>query len=141
MAKRGRPPGYRLSEESKRAIAESKTGQCHKKETKDKISKTLLVYFKQFNSFGEEIINKYCRADDDKLCEWANQTKEDLDDLEDVFTSKTMRNKRKMELTSGQHIEFYSHDLTPEALVILKQIMEQEGNDLEKAMEIYLRED
>jgi len=141
MAKRGRPVGYRLSEESKRAIAESKTGQLHKIETKDKISNTLLVYFKQFNSLGDEITNKYCRADDDELCKWANESKCDLDEFDDIFTSKTMRNKRKMELTSGQNIEFYSYDLTPEDLVILKQLIEQNNNDLDKALEIYMRED
>jgi hypothetical protein len=124
MGKRGRPTGHKLSEESKRAIAESKRGQKHKPETKDKISRSLLIHFKQFNSLGEEIQRRYCRVDNDEICQWANDMKDELDSIEDVFTSKTMRNTRRMELTSGNHIEFYSHDVTPESLMILKEELE-----------------
>ena len=46
---RGRPLGFRLSEESKRAISDSKKGQKHSELTKDKISKTLISYFKNIN--------------------------------------------------------------------------------------------
>lgn len=134
MGKRGRPVGYRLSEESKRAIAESKTGQRQKQETKDKISKSLTLYFKKFNSLGEEITNKYCRADDDDLCAWANKVKDELDDLDDVLTSKTMRNKRTMELTSANYIEYFSHNLTPELIIMLKQLIEELGPDAEEIL-------
>ncbi len=37
MGRRGRPAGFRLSEESKQAIREAKKGQRHRQETKDKI--------------------------------------------------------------------------------------------------------
>jgi len=134
MGKRGRPLGYRLSEESKRAIAEAKTGHRQKQETKDKISRSLTLHFKKFNSLGEEITNKYCRIDDDDLCAWANKVKDDLDDLDDVLTNKTMRNKRRMELTSANHIEYFSHNLTPELIVILKQSIEELGLDVEEIL-------
>ncbi len=42
---RGRPKGHKLSTESKRKIAESRTGQKHTEPTKQKISKTLTKYF------------------------------------------------------------------------------------------------
>ena len=133
MGKRGRPLGHRLSEESKRAIAESKRGQRHHNSTKDKISRSLLIYFKQFNSFSEEIENTYCNTGNDEVCSWANDVREELDNSEDVLTSKSMRNTRRMELTSGQHIEFFSHGLTPEFIMILKEALEDAGPE---AMEI-----
>ncbi len=129
MGKRGRPIGHKLSEESKRAIAESKKGQKHRTETKDKISRALLVYFKQFNSLSEEIANIYCRTDDDELCNWVNDTKEELDASENILTNKTMRNIGRMELTCGNNIEFFSHGLTPESIVILKELLEEIGPD------------
>jgi hypothetical protein len=45
MAKRGRPLGFKLSEESKQKISESKTGQLHSEETKEKISHSVAAYF------------------------------------------------------------------------------------------------
>lgn len=135
MGKRGRPVGHKLSEESKRAIAESKRGQHHKQATKDKISKSLLIYFSQFNSLSEEITNKYCRTDDDELCQWAEDVRDELDESEDIFTNKTMRNTRRTELTSGQHIEFYSHNLTPELLIMLKDMMENPNFSEEEILE------
>jgi len=136
MAKgqRGRPIGYRLSEESKRAIAESKKGQFHKQETKDKISKSLIIYFKQFNSLADEITNRYCRTDDDIVCDWANDAREDLDESESVLTRKSMRNKRRMEISFGNDIEFFSHNLTPETMVILKQLFIEHNGDIDKIL-------
>jgi hypothetical protein len=45
MKKRGRPFGYKLSDESKQKISESKIGQTHDLDTKDKISASLKRYF------------------------------------------------------------------------------------------------
>ena len=59
--RRGRPIGYRLSEESKRAISESKKGQVHKQATKDKISRSLIVYFRKKNPVSVGMINYYGR--------------------------------------------------------------------------------
>lgn len=134
MGKRGRPIGHKLSEESKRAIAESKTGQKHKPETKDKISRSLLIHFSQFNSLAEEIQRRYCRIDDDEVCQWVYDVGDDLDSIDDVYTSKTMRNTRRMELTSGNHIEYFSHELTPECLVMLKEEIESLGPEAEEIL-------
>ena len=60
----GRPLGFKLSEESKKAISESKKGQRHKQETKDKISRSLIIYFRKLNSLSEEIENPYFNYDD-----------------------------------------------------------------------------
>ena len=121
--KRGRPIGYRLSEESKRAISASKMGQRHRQSTKDKISRTLLIYFKNLHPLSEEITNKYCREGigDEQIHYWINDNREVLDEIEDIRTERSMRNSRKIELAYGQNIEYFSHNLTPERLMILKE--------------------
>jgi hypothetical protein len=121
VKKRGRPLGFRLSEESKRAISESKKGQRHKQETKDKISRTLTIYFRNRSPLSEEIVNEYCRADDDELCGWATEVQVALDEIEDVRTERSMINSRKIEITYGQNIEYFSHEMTPETLILLKE--------------------
>jgi len=126
MGKRGRPAGHKLSEESKRAIAESKRGQRQKQETKDKISKSLLIYFDQFNSLADELVDRYCRLDDDELCDWAEEVKDELDSSDDVLTQKRMRNSRRIEICCGSNIEFFSHQMTPETMVIIKDLMEKD---------------
>ncbi len=45
MAKRGRPEGHILSDESKQKISESKTGQLHTMEVRDKIGQGVKAYF------------------------------------------------------------------------------------------------
>jgi len=131
---RGRPIGYKLSEESKRAIAEAKRGQRHREETKEKISRSLLIYFKQFNSLADEVTNRYCRLGNDKLCEWANDASEELDNIEDVLTEKGMRNTRKIEICCGNDIERFSHNATPELIIMLKQLLSKIDN-AEKILE------
>ena len=119
--KRGRPLGFKMSEASKMAIREAKRGQKHKESTKAKISRSLIVYFKKQNPLSEELINRYCRADDDETCEWINEVSEDLDNSEDIRTQKSMRNTRRIELTCGEFIEYYSHELTPEVITLFKE--------------------
>ena len=119
--RRGRPLGFKLSEESKRAISESKKGQRHKQETKDKISRTLMLYFRKQHPVSQEIIGRYCRADNDELCKWANDVSEELDTFEDVKTERAMNNIRKTEIVYGQNIEYFSHNLTPETILIIKE--------------------
>jgi hypothetical protein len=44
--KRGRPKGYKLSDDSKAKISASKTGQQHKEETKEQIAESVRKYYK-----------------------------------------------------------------------------------------------
>jgi len=120
-SRRGRPLGFRLSEESKKAISESKKGQKHKQETKDKISRTLMLYFRKQHPVSEEIINRYCRTNNDRLCSWANDVSDKLDCYEDIKTERAMNNIRKTEIVYGQNIEYFSHELTPEAILLIKE--------------------
>jgi hypothetical protein len=45
-----------------------------------------------------------------------------------------MRNRRVMELTSGNHIEYFSHEMTPEFMIILKDLVESMGPEVEEIM-------
>jgi hypothetical protein len=126
--KRGRPIGFRLSEESKRSISDSKRGQRHREETKDKISRSLVIYFKRQNPLSEELVRTYCRFNDD-LCDWFDEYSDDIDSYEDVLTQKAMQNTRKTELSYGNDIEYFSHGLTPEIIALYVEHCEQ--NDLD----------
>lgn len=132
---RGRPLGYKLSEESKRSISESKKGQKHKQETKDKISRSLIIYFKKLNPFSEDIENRYCRADDDVTCGWVQSVRFELDNLDDVLTRKTMQSRRRIEISCGGNIEYFSHSLTPEVLVLFKEFCRLNNLDPETALD------
>lgn len=119
--KRGRPLGFKLSDYSRRAISESKRGQKHRPETRDKISRSLMIYFKRQNPLSEEIINRYIRMGNDELCDWINDVQDELDSTMDVLTEKNLRNKTKIEITCGHNIEFFSHSLTPELIYLIKE--------------------
>lgn len=129
VGKRGRPLGFRMSEESKMAIRESKKGQRHKQRTKDKISRTLIIYFRNKNPLSEEIINEYCRFDDDFMCDWVTSVQDELDNIEDVRTERSMKNTRKTEISYGQNIEYFSHAMTPEVIMLFKEFCEENKID------------
>jgi len=131
VGKRGRPLGFRMSEESKMAIRESKKGQRHKQRTKDKISRTLIIYFRNKNPLSEEIINEYCRFDDDVMCDWVTSVQDELDNIEDVRTERSMKNTRKTEISYGQNIEYFSHAMTPEIIMLFKEFCEENKIDPE----------
>jgi hypothetical protein len=127
----GRPLGFRLSSESKRAISESKKGQKHKEETKLKISRSLHIYFRRKNPLSVEMMNMYCRfeeedkeAIDTEIFEWINKVKDEIDDFEDVLTDKIIRNKCKVEITCGGTIEYFSHNINPEIILLAKEYCE-----------------
>jgi hypothetical protein len=126
---RGRPRGFKLSEESKQAISRSKEGQTHTQETKDKISRSLIIYFRKLYPLSEEIENRYCRVDDDKTCDWVHSVRSELNDLNDVLTDRVMRGKRRIELCCGNHIEYFSHNVTPEILLLFKEFCEENNLD------------
>lgn len=136
--KRGRPLGFKLSEESKRAISKSKTGQRHTQETRDKISKSLTLYFKRLYPLSDEIVNSYCRSDDDNVCEWANSVGEQLDSLEDVRTSKSMKNSTRYELCCGDNIDQFIHTVTPETILLVKEHCKANGLDVAEFVSEYM---
>lgn len=133
--KRGRPLGFRLSENSKRAIGQSKIGQRHKESTKDRISHSLIMYFRRKNPLSEEILNRYCYIGDDKLCQWLNKIQDELNADMDILTERSLRNKTRVEITCGHNIEFFGHSLTPELLLLFKEFCEENGIDSKDVLE------
>lgn len=119
---RGRPIGFKLSEASKRAISEAKKGQKHKESTKVKISRTLREYFRSKNPLSDEIINTYCRVNDDDICDWMYNVTDELDSYRDILTQRILKNKLNIELSYGDNIEkMFSHSITPELLIMYKE--------------------
>lgn len=104
---RGRPLGFRLTEESKRAISESKKGQKHSEETKRKISKTLMLYFKALHPLSKEFQEEYQDILDsnEAIQEWFELVKEELDTSEDILTERAINSKRLRELTIEYNME------------------------------------
>lgn len=130
--RRGRPLGFRLSEGSKRAISQSKLGQKHRKDTKDKISNSLIMYFRMKHPLSEEIINKYCRATNDTLCKWVTEVQDELNLSMSILTDRSMRNRNRIELSCGANIELFGHQLTPELLLMFKESCEEGDVDLDE---------
>ena len=126
--RKGRRMGFKLSEASKRSISESKRGQKHKESTKEKISKSLQNYFRKKFPLSEEITNIYCRVDDEGMCDWLYEVSDELDECRDILTQKVMYGKLRVEISYGDNIEeIFSHSITPEFLLILKQELDSRG--------------
>lgn len=131
--KRGRPEGTILSQETRDLISEGRTGQTQTQETRDKISRSLIIYFKKLHPFSKELEKRYCREEDDyETFYWIQDVKEELDNLDDVLTDRIIRNRNRMELCCGNHIEYFSHNVTPELLVLFKEFCEINNLDPEK---------
>ena len=131
QGRRGRPLGFKLSEASKRAISESKKGQRHKQITREKISRSLIRHFRAQSPLSEELTNMYCDFEDgdNEICRWMASNEEVLDSIDDVMTLKSLRNANRIEITAGYTIEFFSHEITPELLVLFIEACEILGLD------------
>lgn len=133
--RRGRPLGFRLSDDSKKAISMSKTGQQHRPETKDKISRSLITYFRKKNPLSEEISARYFRVMDRDALEWMRDVEDDLDSFSELMTDRAIKNKCKIEITCGHNIEYFSHNITPELIYLFKEYCEVNNVDPEDLLE------
>lgn len=133
--KRGRPLGFKLSDDSKKAISLSKTGQQHRPETRDKISKSLMLYFRKKNPVSEELSNRYFRVMDTSAYDWLHDVEDTLDSYIELMTEKAVKNKCKIEITCGHNIEYFSHSVTPELILLFNEHCKVNGIDPEDVME------
>lgn len=134
--KRGRPLGFRLSEESKIAISMSKIGQRHSKSTIDKISKSLILYFRRLNPLSKELLNYYSKRSGENNqwkegTEWISEVKDSIDLSKDVLTIRDLRNRSRMESGFGSNIESFGHNITPELLLLFKEYCEDNNIKIE----------
>lgn len=133
--KRGRPIGFKLSDSSKNAISKSKTGQQHRQETRDKISRSLIMYFRKKNPISVEMATRYRKITNGEVKDWIHDFGDELDTVVNIMTEKSMRSKCKIEITCGHNIEYFSHNITPELIYIFKEYCEENDLDPEDVLE------
>jgi len=122
----GRPTGYRLSKKSKDKIRSSRFGTHHSEETKNKISKSLTKYFKERDPLSENIRYDY-RDFPEQVDDWILDNKKDIDQTEHVMTEKRIFFLGQLEICSGFDINNFSHETTPEFLILLKEELIEKG--------------
>jgi hypothetical protein len=134
---RGRPLGFRLSEESKRAISESKKGQKHSEATKEKISRTLMAYFRMLHPLSKEFYDDYkVLIDSDiEVKKWYEDNISSLDASPEILTEKSLNAKRQRELSIELNIDMSSNINinafvnNPEKMCELRLLCQQKGID------------
>lgn len=117
---RGRPPGFRLLEESKEKIRQSRLGTRHSEKTKNKISRSLIAYFKKRDSFTESIRNEY-RDFPQYIDDWLVDHKELLDESESIMAEAKLTYLQQIEMCYGNEIDKFGHEASPEFLLMLKE--------------------
>jgi len=122
VKRRGRPFGYRLSEETKDKIRQGRLGISHSQETKDKISKSLSEFFKSRESLSDSIGNEYIYISED-AARWVYNNGPGLDEENlNIITEKRLSYLRQLEISLGSEIEqLFGHNSNPEFLMILKE--------------------
>lgn len=103
---RGRPLGFRLSDTSRQAISDSKKGQQHSESTKEKISKTLMQYFRNIYPLSGELYTQYKNEINSSMevREWFYRIKSDYDDTRDICTERSLNSKRFREISIEYNI-------------------------------------
>jgi hypothetical protein len=122
----GRPKGYKLSEATKDKIRAKRLGTKHSKETKDKISRSLLAYFKKKDSLADSIQHEYITISKEAV-KWLVANKNNINETEYVLTDRRLWFLQQLELCIGKDIELFGHDATPEFILCLKEDLEESG--------------
>ena len=103
---RGRPLGFKLSDVSKQAISDSKKGQHHSESTKEKISKTLMQYFRTMYPLSDELYLQY--KDEIKSSKevrnWFNSIRTEYDATTNICTERSLNSKRYREISIEYNI-------------------------------------
>jgi len=125
VRKRGRPVGYKLSEESKNKIRLKRLGTCHSLETRNKISRSLKAYFRQRDSLSKSIKDEYLYISDEAI-DWIVDNKDEIDSTENVMSTRRLNNLQQLEVYFGSEIEnLFGHQMTPEFLVLIKEVLQK----------------
>jgi len=120
ISSRGRPPGFRLLEESKEKIRQSRLGTHQTEKTKNKISRSLIAYFKSRDSFTESIRNEY-KDYPQSVDDWFVDHKELLDESESIMAEGKLAYLQQVEMCYGNEIDKFGHEASPEFLLMLKE--------------------
>jgi len=136
---RGRPLGFRLSDTSKQAISDSKRGQHHSENTKDKISKTLMQYFRHMYPLSDELYTQYKNEikDSPEIAEWFYKIQDEYNSTTDIFTERSLNSKRFREISIELNINIEDNPSftqilnSPEDICELRQQCEDVDLDFE----------
>lgn len=126
---RGRPVGFRLSEESKDKIRKGRLGASHSLDTKNKISKSLAERFRVRSSLSEALTEEYIDFGDE-ISAWFMENSEYLDEYNGlIVTERKLASITTLEMCVGNDIEqLFGHNTTPEFLMLLKEELKLNGN-------------
>lgn len=141
---RGRPLGFKLSEESKRAISVAKTGQRHSEKTKDKISRTLMAYFRNIHPLSKELYEDYKDLIDlnGDINNWFEHISDTYDDTKTVHTERSLNSKRLREISIEYNIDMSDNNnlnffaSNPEKMCELKMLCEKNSISIKDAINI-----
>ena len=133
---RGRPPGFKLLEKSKEKIRQSRLGTRHTEKTKNKISQSLIAYFKKRDSFTESIRNEY-RDFPQHVDDWLVNHREFLDESDAIMAETRLTYLQQIEMCYGNEIDKFGHEATPEFLLMLKEELLELGL-LDELEELYV---
>jgi hypothetical protein len=126
--RRGRPLGYKLSDATKDKIRQKRLGSSHSMETRNKISKSLLAYFRNKNALSVSMEVEYGDFPEEAV-EWIYMNSEDINASEGVVPEKRLSSMNQLEICLGSDIEFlFGHNTTPEFLILLKEELYERGN-------------
>ena len=146
---RGRPLGFRLSEESKRAISESKKGQKHSESTKDKISRTLVSYFRSIHPLSSELYEQYKEEieSSDEIKRWFDSVSLNYDETKNIYSERSLNSKRYREISIEYNINMDDNPYTnaninnPETLCEIKELCRRLGLNFSHACRLLAIED
>jgi len=120
IKKRGRPVGYELTDESKNKIRQSRLGKPHSKETKNKISRSLIRYFRKRDPVSNGLENEY-KYFPKEAKKWLADHRDEIDNTDDIISNKRIVYLGQLEVCYGSDIENLCHLMTPEFLLMLKE--------------------
>ena len=125
VRKRGRPIGHKLSEATKERIRQKRLGTSHTEETKDKISKSLIAYFKTKDKLSDSMEYEYSYVSEEAT-DWVAENRDAIDETECVMTERRMSYLKQLEIALGNDIEnMFGHNATPEFFMLLKEEMKE----------------
>ncbi|MFA7247843.1 MAG: NUMOD3 domain-containing DNA-binding protein [Dehalococcoidia bacterium] len=118
--RRGRPQGHLLSDTTKNKIRVSRIGRIHSNETKNKISRSLSLYFKRRSPISESFESEYSGFPKEAV-NWIRNNRYELDATDDIISNKKISYINQSEISYGNDIEKFYHLTTPEFLLLLKE--------------------
>lgn len=92
------------------------------------------MYFRKKNPISEELSCRYFHKFNYDAGDWLDEVRDELDSTMEIMTEKALRNKNKIEICCGFNIEYFSHNITPELIILFKEYCEEAGIDFEEAI-------